>query len=169
MLQTMYRRWIYMILAIIASAFLFTRPVLSFQEDRGIIYIRSFAMDQKVFTVTLTDLKTNVETVTQTMSVAGLYYCNKAMLYGSILCFLCFFSYKWRIRLAMFTAFCSGAYYILMVYYALRMSSDYYATLTPNFMALLPGIVLQMMVMVRQNVIKTIVSEEDEGRGGWGS
>ena len=34
-LYAMYRRWIYMVIAIAASALLFQRPVFDFQEDKG--------------------------------------------------------------------------------------------------------------------------------------
>ena len=158
----MYRRWLYMIIAIAASALLMLRPVLSFQEDKGIKYVRSFSMDPKTFYVTQTELGTGAEQVTATMSVKGLYYCNWAMLCGCILCFLCFWNDTWRILLAIITAFIAGAYYVFMVYYALRMADNHYATLYPNLMALLPAVVLQMMVFLRQNIIKTIVAESDE-------
>ena len=164
-LKAMYRRGLYMLLAIVASAALLLRPVFSFQEDKGIMYIRSFSMDQKTFYVTQTDIKTQAEQITATMSVKGLYYMNIAMLCGCVLCFLCFFNDRWRLALALLTAFCAGLYYIFMVYYALGMSSDHYATLYPNLMATLPAVVMQLMVMVRRNVINTIVAEDDEAKG----
>ena len=158
----MYRRWIYMAIAIAAAAFLQTRPVFNFQDDKGIIYIRSFSMDQKTFYVTQTTLSDHVPEVTATMSIAGLYWCNKAMLWGSILCLLCFFSNRWRILIATVTAVLAGAYYVLMVYYAMKMSDDHYATLYPNFMVIWPAIVCQFMVLTRQNVIKQIHDQADE-------
>ena len=51
-LSAMYRRWAYMLIAIAASAVMFLHPVFSFQQDKGIIYVRSFSMDQKRFYVT---------------------------------------------------------------------------------------------------------------------
>ena len=161
-LNAMYRRWAYMVIAIAASAFLLTRPVLNFNEDKGIIYIRSFSMDQKTFYVTQTTLTDHVPEVTATMSVALLYYCNKAMLWGSILCLLCFFSNTWRIRIATVTAALAGVYYVLLVYYAIKMSDNHYATLYPNFMVIWPAIVCQFMVLTRQNVIKQIHERADE-------
>ena len=97
--QAMYRRWIYMLIAIGASMFLLSHPVFSFKEDQGIIYIRSFSMDKTTFYVTQTELKTGAEHITATMSVKGLYYCNWAMLLGCILCFFCFFSFLMKIKL----------------------------------------------------------------------
>ena len=119
-------------------------------------------MDQKTFYVTQTTLSDHVPEVTATMSIAGLYWCNKAMLWGSILCLLCFFSNRWRILIATVTAVLAGAYYVLMVYYAMKMSDDHYATLYPNFMVIWPAIVCQFMVLTRQNVIKQIHDQADE-------
>lgn len=163
-LQAMYRRWAYMIIAIIASAVLFTRPVLNFQDDKGIIYVRSFSMDQKTFYVTQTGLKDGIPEISATMSVAGLYYCNKVMLWGCILCLLCFFSNRWRIRIALATAIIAGAYYVLLAYYAIKMSDNHYATLYPNLMVIWPGIVCQMMVLTRQNVVHAELDEVDNAR-----
>lgn len=157
----MYRRWAYMAVAIIASAVLFTRPVFSFHEDKGIRYVRSFSMTETHFYVTQTELETHVPEVTASMSVKGLYYCNKVMLWGAILCFLCFFSNTWRVRIATLTAVTAGLYYVFMVYYALRMVDMHYATLYPNLMALLPAIVCQMMVLTRHNVIRSDIDKAD--------
>ena len=123
-LSAMYRRWAYMLVAIVASAFMFTHPVFNFQEDKGIIYVRSFSMDQKMFYVTQTEIKTGAQEITAVSSVKYLYYCNKAMLWGSIICFLCFFSSRWRISIAIITAFIAGAYYVIMAYYALRIADE---------------------------------------------
>ena len=155
------RRTIYMAVAIIASALLFTRPIFKFQEDKGIIYVRSYVMDEKVFEVRQTEIKTNITKVTATESVKGLYYCNVAMLCCSILCFLCFFSRSWRMRIAVVTAVVAGVYYALMVYYAITLVEEEYATLYPTLMAFLPAIVLQMMIMTRHNIL-SCMAEEDE-------
>ena len=151
-----------MAIAIAAAAFLQTRPVLNFNEDKGIIYIRSFSMDQKTFYVTQTTLSDHVPEVTATMSVAGLYWCNEAMLWGTVLCLLCFFRNRWRILIATVTAVIAGLYYVLLVYYAIKMSDNHYATLYPNWMVIWPAIVCQMMVLTRQNVIKQIHDQADE-------
>lgn len=159
-LRALYRRWAYMVLAVIASALLFTRPVFSFQEDRGIKYVRSFSMTDRYFFVTQTELDTNRSQTNATMSVRALYYCNLVMLWGTILCLLCFFDNRWRVNIATVTAFVSGAYYVIMVYYALRIADDYYATLYPNIMAFLPAIVCQMMILTRRNVLQSEIEED---------
>ena len=160
-MSVMYRRWAYMIIGIVTSLLLFMHPVFNFQDDKGIIYVRSFSMDQTTFYVTQTNLQNGVGEITATSSVKGLYYCNKAMLWGCILCLLCFFNNPLRITLAYLTAATAGVYYVLMAYYALELADLHYATLYPNYMAILPGIVCAMMILVAQNVIKTMVDRID--------
>lgn len=159
----MLRRWIYMSIAIIAAALLGTRPVFNFQSDTGILYTRSFSMeDQKQFVVTQRELSTGAEEVAAIMSVKGLYYCSKAMLWGSILCLLCFFSYRGRMTLIFVTVAAAGLFYILMIVYAIRMTDQHYATLYPNFAAIWPVIVLQAMLLTRSNMIREKIDEADE-------
>ena len=159
----MLRRWIYISIAIIAAALLGTRPVFNFQSDTGILYTRSFSMeDQKQFVVTQRELSTGAEEVAAIMSVKGLYYCSKAMLWGSILCLLCFFSYRGRMTLIFVTVAAAGLFYILMIVYAIRMTDQHYATLYPNFAAVLPAIVLQAMLLTRSNMIREKIDEADE-------
>ena len=159
----MLRRWIYMSIAIIAAALLGTRPVFNFQSDTGILYTRSFSMaDQKQFVVTQRELSTGAEEVAAIMSVKGLYYCSKAMLLGSMLCLLCFFSYRGRMTLIFVTVAAAGLFYILMIVYAIRMTDQHYATLYPNFAAIWPAIVLQAMLLTRSNMIREKIDEADE-------
>ena len=161
-LSFMYRRWAYMIIGIVASLLLFTHPVFNFQDDKGIIYVRSFSMDQHYFYVTQTDLKTGAAEITDQTSVQWFYYCNKAMLWGCILCFLCFFSNPVRITISYLTAVISGCYYILVVYYSLHLADLHYTTLYPNYMIVLPGIVCAMMILTGKNVIQTIIHRADK-------
>jgi len=158
----MYRRWAYMVVAIIASVFLFSRPVFNFQEDKGIIYIRSFSMNSSEFVVTQTELATGAEHITATMSVKGLYYCNQVILVGTILCLLCFFKRSWRVWLCNMTATACGVYYLLMIYYAMQMSDLHYATLYPNMMSLVPAVILQMVILTRKSVIASGHKLEDD-------
>ena len=168
--KAMYRRWVYMVVAIVAAALIPMKPVFSFQTDRGIIYERSFSMDDRTFYVVQTELDTGKAHLVATMPVKGLRYCYLAMLWGSILCLLCFypewrvwvcvfFYPEWRVWVCVFTAVAAGMYYVLMAYYAVVIAEDYYATLYPNYMAILPAVVLQMMVLTRRNVIKQINDE----------
>ncbi len=158
----MHRRWAYMAIALIASVVLLHHPTCNFLDDKGIIYVRSFSMTQEEFVVTQTDLKTNISNITATMSVKGLYYCIEAMIVGIGLCFLCFFSERWRIIFAVITAILAGFYYLLLAYYIARIADLHYATVYPNYVAILPAIVCQMMLLVRRNVINELADEEAE-------
>lgn len=159
--RAMCRRLAYMALAIIASMVLFTRPVFNFQDDKGIKYIRSFSIEDNCFYVTQTEMETGISQITATMPVKALYYCNKLMLWGSILCFLCFFSSRWRISIAIITAFIAGAYYVIMAYYALRIVDEQYATITLSIMAVLPAVVCQMMLLTRRNILQSNLDKAD--------
>lgn len=161
-LRTMYRRWAYMLVAILASALLFLRPVFSFQDDKGIIYVRSFQMDKTHFWVTQTELDTGIEHVVSVMSVKWLYRINKMMLWGCIICFLCFWDNRWRFWIALVTACIAGAYYVMMAIYAMKITDDFYATLYPTIMAILPAVVLQMMILVQQNVRREGMYRDEE-------
>jgi len=160
-LDAMRRRIVYMIIAVAASWAMFLHPVFNFQEDKGIIYVRSFSMDQKTFYVTQTDLKTGASEITATTSVEWLYYCNKAMLWGSILCLLCVFSDRIRMVIAYITTVISGFYYVLIVYYAMKLADLHYTTLYPNYMIILPAIVCAMLILTSRNIIKTHVERAD--------
>jgi len=160
----MYRRWAYMVVAIVASALMGLKPVFNFQEDRGIIYVRSFTIEENVFIVTQTDMKTNYTAETARISIAWLYYIRVAMLVGSILCFLCFFKNSWRLKLCSFTIACAGVYYLFMIYYALRMVDEQYVTLWPSFITLFPAVVVEMMVLTRQNIINASLDKADRAR-----
>ena len=162
----MLRRWIYMSIDILAAALLGTRPVFNFQCDTGMLYTRSFSMeDQKQFIVTQRELSTGAEEVVEVMSVKGLYYCSKAMLWGSILCLLCFFSYRGRMTLVLFSVATAGLFYILMIVYAYRMTDQHYVTLYPNFAAIWPAIVLQAMLLTRRNIIQEKIDDKEEEEG----
>ena len=156
------KRTAYVLIAIFATVLLLTRPVFSFQEDTGIIYIRSFSMDAKTFYVTQTDIKSGVEEITDIMSVMGLHLCALMMLITCVACLLCFFSNKWRMILCIIAACLAGLYYLLMMYYAIEMTDKYYATLYPNLIAILPALVLQMMLLVRREIARKIRIENEE-------
>ena len=160
-LSALYRRLAYTVVAIMASLLLFEHPVFNFQDDKGIIYVRSFSMDQHMFYVTQTDLKTGAAEITAVSSVKWFYYCNKAMLWGCILSLLCFFNTRVRLAVTYLAAIIAGSYYVLVVYYSLQLSDLHYTTLYPNYMIVLPGVVCAMMLLVARNLIRTQVDRID--------
>ena len=132
--MAMYRRWAYMVVAILVSTWLLDAAIFNFEDDKGILYIRSFDMNQEEFVVTQTELDTGLSHPWARMSVKGLYYLDKVMQWGCIACLLCFFSNRW---------------------YAMQISDVHYATFYPNFKVFLPAVVCQLMILVRQNVIRS--------------
>ena len=160
--NALFRKWAYMLLAIIASCTMLTHPVCNFLDDKGIIYVRSFSMTQTEFKVTQTELQSNVSYVTDTMPVTGLLYIIIAMIIGSVLCFICFLDDQWRIVLATTTAVIAGFYYIFLIYYILKMTEDYYATVYPNAMAILPAIVSWLMIFTRKIVVDEVKAGQND-------
>ena len=150
----MYRRWAYMAIAVLAAILMTAKAPFSFQEDKGIIYVRSFSMDLQTMVVTQTELETGVAQVTATMSVAGLYYCYWIMLFGSLACLIFMIHPKGRLVMCDITMIAAGVYYVLLVIYALRISDAQYATLAPTWAAFMPAVVLEMMILVHRNVLK---------------
>ena len=148
--------------AIIASVMLLYQPVFSFQEDKGIIYVRSFTMDPHNLYVIQTNISSGVSDIIDIMPVGGLYICAWAMLITSVLALLCFFDDVWRMRLCVLSAFFAGAYYILMMYYAVDITDEYFTTLYPNLFALLPALVLQSMLVVRKIVAHTLMQQNED-------
>ena len=151
----MLRQWLYMGIALVASILLFLQPVFNFQDDKGIIYVRSFSMDRTTVTVTQTELETGISHVKAIMPVRGFLYCQIGMLVGCILALLSYFNDEWRVWCCTLTAITAGVYYYVLIRYAIRLSDEFYATLYPNYMALLPAIVLQTMLLTRQNILRS--------------
>lgn len=160
--EPLFRHFIFVLAAIVAVALLPSKPIFSFQSDKGIIYERSFSMDRHQFVVTQTDLATGAEHVTATMSVNGLYYCYLGMLLGCIACLFGFFSRK-GIKICHFVIAVAGVYYGLAIFYALRMTDLHYATLFPTITIILPAIVIQMMLLARRNILRATRNENEEG------
>ena len=151
-----YKRWLFMLVAISAAMALRYVPVFDFQSDKGVISNRTYEMDQKNFYAWQTNFDTNERVIVGVVSVKGLYYCNLAMIGTSLLCLLCFFSDQWRIWLSLITVILCGAYYALMAYYAMRISNEWFPTLYPNLAAILPAVVLEAMVLTRKSLLQDL-------------
>ena len=156
------KRLIFILLAIIATLVLKDHPVFSFQEDKGIIYIRSFTMDNYDFYVIQTNISTGASDIIDIMSVSGLHFCAWAILVVCGLTFIWFWDDVWRMRLCVLAAVLAGVYYIIMIYYALEITDEYFTTLYPNIFAVLPAIVLQLMLIVRRSIARTLRSQNDD-------
>ena len=159
----MYRRWAYMALAILATWMITLHPVLSFHEDKGIYYTRSFSMDLQQVVVLQTSLDSldpemkevlPKQEVVNTISVYGLYLLQKLIFWTCIVCFIIFYPTRVRWYLSFVIMALAGVFYVLLVYYALRISDMEFATLAPTWSAFMPAVVIAMMVLLNRNVIQ---------------
>ena len=155
------RRIVYIAIALVATIVLFFKPVFTFQSDTGINYERTYSMSVTTFTMTLTDLETGFTHVARQRSVAGLLCCAIAMCIGCIACGVWYYRRRLLKKLCNITLFFAVLYYLFMLYYAIVLTDDYSATLWPNWAALMPVIVLEMMLLVRRNISKQMDASQE--------
>ena len=150
-------RWVSMFSALVAAVAMNYFTVLSFQPDRGIIYIRSYEMTQTVFRVTQTKLDNSEES--EVVAVISLKWLNRAkwaIIAMTILCTLCFFSNKLQITVSLLTLVVCVLYYVILIYYAIQISDEQFPTMYPTLAAVLPAIVMQMMILLRKNILQDV-------------
>ena len=145
-----------MLVAIIATIPMHFYPDLNFQSDKGIIYMRSYEMDQTHFRVIQTKLDNSETEVVATMSIVWLKRAKWAILGATILCLLCFFNNQWRIIISLLTIVLCGTYYIVLISYSMRISDAEFPTIYPTLITVLPAIVVQMMVLLRKNILEDV-------------
>ena len=150
------KRLLYMLVAIIATIPMHFYPDLNFQSDKGIIYMRSYEMDQTHFRVIQTKLDNSETEVVATMSIVWLKRAKWAILGATILCLLCFFNNQWRIIISLLTIVLCGTYYIVLISYSMRISDAEFPTIYPTLITVLPAIVVQMMVLLRKNILEDV-------------
>lgn len=155
------RRVVYIVVALVATIVLFFKPVFTFQPDTGINYERVHSMTLTTYTMTLTDLETGFSHVAKQRSVAGLLVCSIAMLIGCIACGIWYYRRRLLKKICNVTIFFAVLYYLLMLYYAIVLMDDYSATLWPNWVAFMPIIVLEMMLLVRRNISKQMEASRE--------
>ena len=147
-------RLVYVVVAIIASILLFSRPVFSFQQDKGIIYTRHFEMDKNEVRVIQTGLEDHIDYVQDTRSVKALFVLGHLMLWSSVACFLLFFSPFWQRLVAFLPILFAGIYYLFAIYYAVDIIDRFFATMYPSWPLIMPAIIIEMMVLVRKGIDK---------------
>ncbi|MBR6017711.1 MAG: hypothetical protein IK073_03725 [Paludibacteraceae bacterium] len=161
-MSDIFKRWLFMFVAIAAAMTLRYVPVFEFQGDKGIVSNRTYEMDQKNFYAWQTDFETNERVLVGVVSVKGLYYTNLAMIALSVLCLLCFFSDRWRIWLSLVTVLVAGSYYAFMIFYAVKISNEWFPTLYPNLAAILPAVVIEAMVLTRKSLLREIRHSDEK-------
>ena len=156
------KRGLYMILAIVAAVVLLFQPVFSFQQDKGIKYVRSYTMKQKVLLVIQTELNNGVSEVVDTMPIKGLHYCAWALILACTSCLICSIDDKRCMLMCFISIFIAGAYYLFMIYYAIQFADKYFATLYPNFFALLPAVIIQLLILVRRSIAHNLILDNTD-------
>ncbi len=159
-------KWGRLVLAIVSSIILLNKPVFNFIEEKGIVSVRTFKITKRTFEMHYVDMKTGLDELVGAMSISGLFYGALAIMVGCFLCALLYESHRLRILSASITAFMAGAYYLLIGYYAIRLSQEFCLILYPNWVALLPAIVLLTMLSIRNSTVRKLMEvkqDEDEG------
>ena len=159
-------KWGRLVLAIVSSIILLNKPVFNFIEEKGIVSVRTFKITTRTFEMHYVDMKTGLDELVGAMSISGLFYGALAIMVGCFLCALLYESHRLRILSASITAFMAGAYYLLIGYYAIRLSQEFCLILYPNWVALLPAIVLVTMLSIRNSTVRKLMEvkqDEDEG------
>ena len=164
--QQFIRRWVRLILAIVSSIILMNKPVYNFPDEKGIVYNRTYVMTPRTFEVHHVALDSGLDKLVGTMSVKGLFYVALAMLIGSIVCTLFYIDHKIRILACTITAFLAGGYYLLMIYYALQLSDNFFMILYPNLYALLPCVVLVTMLTIRNETAHKLAEAKQKADEG---
>ena len=159
-------KWGRLLLAIVSSILLLSKPVFNFIDEKGIVSVKTYKITTRTFEMHFVDMKTGLDELVGAMSVKGLFYGALAILLGCIVCTLFYEDLEIRILSASITAFMSGAYYLLIGYYAIRLSQEFCLILYPNWVALLPVVILLTMLSIRNHTVRKLIAnqqEEDEG------
>jgi len=122
-------------------------------------------MTTRTFEVHHIEMATGIDKLMWTMSVKGLFYGALAILIGCIGCTVFYPLHRLRILISSITAFAAGTYYLIMMYYAIRLSQKFFLILYPNWVALLPVVVLVTMLWIRKDTVRRLidaVQDEDE-------
>ena len=162
----MIRKWGRLVLAIVSSIILLNKPVFNFVDEKGIVSIKTYKITTRTFEMHYVNMTTGLDELVGAMSISCLFYGALAILIGCVACALLYESHRLRILSASITAFMAGAYYLLIGYYAIRLSQKFFLILYPNWVALLPALVLVTMLSIRNETVRKLVAvkqDEDEG------
>ena len=162
----MIRKWGRLVLAIVSSILLLSKPVFNFVDEKGLVSVKTYKITPRTFEMHYVNMTTGLDELVGAMSISGLFYGALAILIGCVACALLYESHRLRILSASITAFMAGAYYLLIGYYAIRLSQEFCLILYPNWVALLPLVVLVTMLLIRNDTVRRLMEvkqDEDEG------
>ena len=159
-------KWGRLVLAIVSSIILLNKPVFNFIDEKGIVSVKTYKITTRTFEVHHIEMATGIDKLMGTMSVKGFFYGALAILIGCIVCTVYYSFHRLRILICTITAFAAGTYYLIMMYYAIRLSQEFFLIIYPNWIALLPVVVLITMLWIRKDTLRRLidaVQDEDEG------
>ena len=162
----MIRKWGRLVLAIVSSILLLNKPVFNFVDEKGLVSVKTYKITPRTFEMHFIDMTTGLDEFVGAMSISGLFYGALAMLIGCVVCTVFYSFHRFRIIISTITAFLAGMYYVLMGYYAIRLSQKFFLILYPNWVALLPAVVLITMLSIRNDTVRKLMAvkqDEDEG------
>ncbi len=156
------RKWGRLVLALVSSILLVTKPVFNFFDEKGLENYRIYIMTMHKFEVHHIEMATGIDKLKGAMSVEGLFYGALAILIGCVVCTVIYPRHRLRILISTITAFLAGSYYLIMIYYAIRLSDKFFLVLYPNFIALLPTVILITMLSIRNETVKNLLSAKQK-------
>ncbi len=162
----MIRKWGRLVLAIVSSILLLSKPVFNFVDEKGLVSVKTYKITPRTFEMHYVNMTTGLDELVGAMSISGLFYGALAILIGCVACALLYESHRLRILSASITAFMAGVYYLLIGYYAIRLSQEFCLILYPNWVALLPLVVLVTMLVIRNDTVRRLMEvkqDADEG------
>ena len=160
------RKWVRLVLVIVSSILLLNKPVFNFVDEKGIESVKTYKMTTRTFEAHYVDMTTGLDELMGATSVNGLFYGALAILIGCVVCTVFYSFHRFRIIICSITAFLAGAYYVLIGYYAILLSYKFFLILYPNWVAILPVVVLVTMLSIRNETVRKLVDanqDEDEG------
>lgn len=157
-------RWGRLILVLASSVLLLTKPVFNIIDEKGLENLRTYKITTRSFEVHHIEWSSGLDTLVGAMSVSGFFYGALAILLGCVVCTLFHRYLEIRILACSITAFMAGAYYLIMVYYAILLSQKFFLILYPNLIALLPAVILLTMLSMRNDTVHRLlaIKQEDE-------
>ena len=148
------RKWSRLLLAIVASVLLLNKPVFNFVDEKGLENTRTCVMTPTRFELHYIEMATGIDRPMYAMSVKGLYYGAWAILLGCVFCAFFYEIHELRILSCLIT----GAYYLIMIYYAIELSQKFCIILYPNLIAMLPVAVLLIMLSIRNTTVRKLMN-----------
>ena len=164
--QRLIRKWVRLVLAIAASVLLLNKPVYNFPDELGMEHVRTYIMTTRTFEVHHIEMSTGMDDLMGTMSVKGFFFGALAMLIGCVICTVFYSDHIVRVLSSTITAYLAGAYYLIMIYYAVRLSQKFFLIIYPNWIAMLPLVVLLTMLSIRKETVHRLVDAKEKAEEG---